>query len=202
MAQMAKKNEKGTVNKIRKFKLGKEQKLFVKNLLSLENRIIICQEYIALWLKYFQFFAGDIENKQIETAEEKAFFQSITTLARRQFQFTEAMGPAFGSGSDIMNVLSMSMSLAHIQIMDDNTRSKLELEWHTLLLEMNKSLGRMLRLLPGNMTLSEALEHVKKGKALDAKSIKAEGSKRRKETVEQDKAVKKEKGKEKQKQKA
>ncbi len=178
---MARKNReaKGTINKVVRFKLRKEQKEYVKNLLTLENRIAVCQEYISLWLKYFQFFARDIEERQIEASEEKAFFQTMTILSRKQFQFSEAMGPAFEHASEIVHVLSMSVSLSHIQVMDDNTRSKLELDWHSLLLEMNKSLGRLLRLLPGNMTLSEALERVKQGKPLDAKSIKA-GSKSKK----------------------
>ena len=41
--------------------------------------------------------------------------------------------------------------------MQENTLSKFELDWHNLYLDMNKALGRLLRLLPGNMTLSEAL---------------------------------------------
>ena len=176
---MARKNReaKGTVNKVARFKLRKDQKEYVKNLLTLENRIAVCQEYISLWLKYFQFFARSTEERQIEASEEKAFFQTMTALSRKQFQFAEAMGPVFEHGSEIVHVLSMSVSLAHIQVMDDNTRSKLELDWHSLLLEMNKSLGRLLRILPGNMTLSEALERVKQEKPLDAKSLKAEGSK-------------------------
>jgi TM2 domain-containing membrane protein YozV len=75
--------------------------------------------------------------------------------------FVELMAEKFDRGNDIMNVLSMAVSLAHIQVMPENTRSKLELDWHGLFLDMNKALGRLLRMYPGNMTLAQALEATK-----------------------------------------
>ena len=49
-----------------------------------------------------------------------------------------------------------------IQTMPEGTRAKFETDWHSLYLDMNKTLGRLLRELPGNMTLSEALASLNK----------------------------------------
>ncbi len=142
-------------------KLTKEQKMYVEDLVKLDNRIVVCREYINLWMQFFRFFAEDLAEKEIAPAEEKAFFQVMSQLARKQFMFVELMADKFDRGNDIMNVLSMAVSLAHIQLMAENTRSKLELDWHGLFLDMNKTLGRLLRMYPGNFTLAQALEATK-----------------------------------------
>ncbi|MEN6625872.1 MAG: TM2 domain-containing protein [Candidatus Sumerlaeia bacterium] len=141
--------------------LTKEQKMYVEDLIKLDNRIVVCREYINLWMQFFRFFAEDLSEKEITPAEEKQFFQVMSQLARKQFMFVELMADKFDRGNDIMNVLTMAVSLAHIQLMQENTRSKLELDWHGLFLDMNKTLGRLLRSYPGNMTLSQALEATK-----------------------------------------
>lgn len=142
-------------------KLTKEQKMYVEDLVKLDNRIVVCREYINLWMQFFRFFAEDLAEKEISPAEEKAFFQVMSQLSRKQFMFVELMADKFERGNDIMNVLGMAVSLAHIQLMAENTRSKLELDWHGLFLDMNKTLGRLLRSYPGNLSLIQALEATK-----------------------------------------
>ena len=145
-----------------KIKLTKEQKLYVDNMVLLEERIKVCRDFITLWSQFFRFFAEDLSQKEITPDEEKAFFQIMTQVARRQFIFVESMSDFFDRGPVIIDVLCSAVSLANIQVMPENTRSKLELDWHGLYLDMNKALGRLLRTLPGNMSLSEALEYVSK----------------------------------------
>ena len=166
------KTDTGKKVKTVKFKLDKAQKLYVEDLTRLENRIVVCREFIKLWMEFFRFFAEDLTKKEITPQEEKGFFQIMTQLARKQFLFVEVMANVFDRGNDIMKVLDMAVSLAHIQNMQENTRAKLELDWHALFLDMNKALGRLLRQLPGNMTLSEALDWLDKGEAMPAKGKK------------------------------
>ena len=47
-----------------KFKLTKEQTAYVENAVTLNNRIAVCREYIALWTQYFRFFADDLNKKE------------------------------------------------------------------------------------------------------------------------------------------
>lgn len=142
-------------------KLTKEQKMYVEDLVKLDNRIVVCREYINLWMQFFRFFAEDLADKEISPVEEKGFFHVMSQLSRKQFMFVELMADKFDRGNDIMSVLTMAVSLAHIQLMPENTRSKLELDWHGLFLDMNKTLGRLLRSYPGNLSLVQALEVTK-----------------------------------------
>ena len=182
MVGMAKKREsKG------RFSLTRDQKVYVEELVRLDNRIVVCREYIDLWMQFFRFFAEDMRDKEIKPAEEKAFFQIMTQLARKQFLFVELMADKFDRGPDIINVLTMAVSLVHIQNMQENTRSKLELDWHNLFLDMNKTLGRLLRMMPGNMTLAQALEKVKSadvvGSEADASAVAKKAAKLKGRTV-------------------
>jgi hypothetical protein len=140
-----------------KIKLTKEQKLFVEGLVKVESRALACREFISLWMNFFRFFADMDPERQILPKDEKAFFQLMTSIARRQFLFTEQMADKFERGADIINVLGMAVSLANIQAMNENTRAKLDLDWHSLFLDMNKALGRLLREMAGNKTLTEAM---------------------------------------------
>jgi hypothetical protein len=161
----------GNVEKVVKFRLSKEQSQFVDSFVALDNRIVTCREYIALWMNFFRFFAEDLTDKEITPEEEKGFFQVSTQLARKHFTFVELMGGAFERGNDVINLLATAVSLSNIQAMQENTRSKLELDWHSLFLEMNKALGRLIRLLPGNMPLSEALASMDKISPMGAKPL-------------------------------
>lgn len=149
--------KKAAAKKAEPIRLSKEQKQRVGQMISVENRIAVCREYIRLWSEFFQFFADDIQKRQITEQEEKAFFQTLTTLARKHFLFCELMGDTYEAHDRIMNVLLESVSLANLKGLNEAMLSKLELDWHTTLIDMNVALGRLLRLLPEGMGIDEAL---------------------------------------------
>ncbi len=138
-------------------KISKEQKVRVAQMIRLDNRISVCREYIRLWSQFFQLFADDIHQRQITDQEEKAFFQTVTALSRKHYLFCELMGDFFEGGDKIMEVLVNSVTLSNIKAMNQPTLDKLELDWHTLFLDMNVALGRLLRLLPAGMKIDDAL---------------------------------------------
>lgn len=154
-----KKSGKTKAPKQAKVKLSKEQALFLKNFSTLENRIKVCQEMTQLWTQFFVPFAGDVSQKQFTPQQEKDFLTLMTRIARRHFEFEELMGDMFTEGKGVMNVLSMAVSLRHMQVLyeNENTRDKFEGDWHNVLIAMNKGLGRLLRHLPGNLPLAQAL---------------------------------------------
>ena len=176
-----KKSGKQKKEKLPKIKLNKEQRKYVENLLTIENRITFCREYSKLWMKFFRFFAADIEDHEIKPEEEKAFFKVMTECTRKQFLFVELMGDTFDRGNDLTQVLCDAVSLAHIQGMDENGLAKIELDWHGLFLDMNKALGRLLRMVPCNMSLMEVYDFVEKGGLQDPEYKKKLKAKKPKE---------------------
>lgn len=154
--------KRGPAKKPEKIRLSKEQKQRVGEMISLENRITICREYIKLWMEFFQFFADDIQKRQISDQEEKLFFQTLTILARKHFLFCELMGDTYEAHERIMDVLIASVSLANLKGLNEAMLSKLELDWHGTLIDMNVGLGRLLRLLPAGTRIDDALAQADK----------------------------------------
>ncbi len=163
------KARKSTDRKHDKVKLTKQQQQNVAQMISLENRISVCRDFIGLWSRFFKFFAEELHDQEIKPEEEKAFFQTVTMLARKHFLFTELMDDAFDEGDKVIDVLAQTVSLTHIKNMDEGTLSKLELDWHTIFLNMNQTLGRLVRRMPGGLKLNEALKQATE-KAKEAKA--------------------------------
>ena len=143
-----KKKSSGKGGKAAKIKLTREQKSNVARMVRVENRISVCQDYIQHWTQFFRIFGGGLQNVQITAEHEKAFFQTVTTLARKHFLFCELMADTFEQRDPILEFLNSVVSLNHLKSLTGANLAKLESEWHSLLMEMNVGLGRLLRRLP------------------------------------------------------
>lgn len=150
-------SSKSKAGKTEKIRLTKQQKIRVGQMIRIENRISVCRQYIKLWAQLFRFFADYNPERKVTADEEKRFFQVITALARKHFLFNELMSDTFSSPDKIIELLVEMSSLQKVVSMDEVAISKIELEWHTLFLEMNVGLGRLLRQMPGAMTIDEML---------------------------------------------
>lgn len=170
MAKMPTAAARKKAGKAERVRLTKQQKIRVAQIIRIENRISVCRQYIKLWAQLFRFFADRNPERKVTPEEEKLFFQVITALARKHFLFNELMGDTFHSPDKILQLLSELTSLQQIVSLDDVAISKIELEWHGLFLEMNVALGRLLRLMPGSMSIDEMLNQSE----LIAKEIQAQ----------------------------
>jgi hypothetical protein len=110
---------------------------------TLENRIQVCREYTKLWADYFKMFADSLEHRRIHENDEAAFQQIISLLALNHFKFTELMADKLKDPEDILEVLCESVSLSYLKMLSEAQFSKLQVDWHTLFLEMNKCLGKL-----------------------------------------------------------
>ncbi len=150
-------SSKSKTGKTEKIRLTKQQKIRVAQIIRIENRISVCRQYIKLWAQLFRFFADYNPERKVTADEEKRFFQVITALARKHFLFDELMSDTFSSGDKILEIIVDMSSLQKIVSMDEIAISKIELDWHTLFLEMNVALGRLLRQMPGALSIDEML---------------------------------------------
>lgn len=159
-----------------KIRLSKPQKIRAAQIIRLENRISVCREFTQLWSQFFAFFADEIHDRPIRPEEEKAFFKTVTDLSRKHFLFSELMGDTFERSDEITDVLVASVSLANVKAMDEGTYSKLELGWHSLLIDMYVALGRLLRLMPSGMKIDEMLAHAQAKVESDAAAGGSKGA--------------------------
>lgn len=121
---------------------------------SIEERIQTCEEYSKRWQRFFVLLSEGIEHKKIIEKDEIAFQQIMHHLAANHFSFALMMGEAFPKSDEILAVLSEAVSLRHIKYMSEAQRSSLQLNWHTLFIQMNKCLGKLKLLLPPDAVVS------------------------------------------------
>ena len=115
---------------------------------SLENRITVCQDYADLWQQFFQMWSEIGEDTEISPEAEADFEQIGNILALNHYKFSQLCGDYMKNSDDVVKILADVISLREIQLMAEATRAKLDVNWHTAFIDMNKALGRMLAALP------------------------------------------------------
>ena len=119
-----------------------------KQITSIENRLATCREYKNLWQDYFHFFADGFEGKKIYDKDEQAFFQIMNVLSVNHFRFAELAGDYFKEGETILRLLTETPSLNTLKEMSEGQFSKLQIDWHTIFIAMNKAIGKLMMQLP------------------------------------------------------
>ena len=119
-----------------------------KELLRIENRIAVVKEYAELWQRFFTYFSDSLAEKQITGDEEHEFNQIVSILALNQFKFAEVTRDYFKDSPQIIAVLQECVSLGHLKSLPEANFAKLQVDWHALFIGMNKTLGKLLSLLP------------------------------------------------------
>jgi len=72
----------------------------------------------------------------------------VTILATRHFEFVTKMGEDFHQADRLLDFLIEVVSLSNLQSMSEAEFSSVQVRWHELFIEMNKTLGRLLQQLP------------------------------------------------------
>ena len=128
--------------------LIKTQKVAQREREIAEKKLAVLREYARLWQEYFKYFSDRIEGKRITEGEENAFAQLMNVLALNQFRFVETAYPYFKDPDSILKVLTETVSLSHLQQMSDAQFSKLQIDWHTIFIAMNKAIGKFIASMP------------------------------------------------------
>jgi hypothetical protein len=115
---------------------------------SLENRIAVVREYAGLWQQFFGFFSEGLSDKTITPQEDQQFQNIVSILALNHYKFQEMTAGYYKDAAKVLDVLYEAVSLDHVKNLPDATFSKLQVEWHTQFIMMNKILGKMLGELP------------------------------------------------------
>ncbi len=119
-----------------------------KAFMTLGERIRLCKEYTTLWSDFFGMFAEELEHKKVLPNDERAFAQIVSLLALKHYKFTEMMGNKLPEPEAIREVLCEAVSLQHLKGLSEAQFSKLQVDWHTQFIAMNKCLGKLIAELP------------------------------------------------------
>lgn len=115
------------------------------------NRVAVVRDYAGLWQHFFTFFADDLSTRQFTQQEELEFSNVVSLLALNHFKFQELTRDYYKDAPKILDVLMEAVSLDHLKGLSEATFSKLQVDWHTQFISMNKVLGRLLSEIPPKM---------------------------------------------------
>jgi len=128
--------------------MGKDQKRVKAGSAAaerLEKRIKFVQEYIKLWRQFFEMFADGFEGgRKILKRDEEKFARIVNSLAYHHYRFSAMVYPEMTGTEPILKVLSQTISLSHLKSLSEAQLSKIQIDWHTIFIEMNKALGRLM----------------------------------------------------------
>ena len=110
-----------------------------------QYRLQVCQEYLRLWGDFFQFIDDDMREKNISPDDEKRLLQYVSALSAKQYIFAEIMGEDFKNADGLLNILNECVSCSYVKTLPEAHFSKLQNDWHSLFIEMNKCIGRIMR---------------------------------------------------------
>jgi len=110
----------------------------------LEQRIAFVQEYIKLWRQFFEMFAEGFEGRKILKRDEEEFARVLNSLAHHHYRFTTMSQPEMSGTEGILKVLCEVTSLSHLKGLSEAQVAKIQIDWHTIFIDMNKALGRLL----------------------------------------------------------
>jgi hypothetical protein len=119
-----------------------------KTFMTLTEKIQLCKDYATLWSDFFKTFADGLEQKKIDPNEEKTFNQMVSLLAYKHYKLTEMMGKNLPDPDGILEVLCEAVHLQHLKELSEAQFSKLQVNWHTEFIALNKCLGKLIIDLP------------------------------------------------------
>ncbi|MCX7765128.1 MAG: hypothetical protein N2246_00255 [Candidatus Sumerlaeia bacterium] len=115
---------------------------------SIEYRIKVLKEYLNLWSDYFRAFGEGLRERKIYESDEQSFFQIMSLLALNHYRFEQMAGEYVKDPDKVLDVLCETVSLNHLKTMSEAQFSKLEVDWHTIFIAINKGIGKLIGLLP------------------------------------------------------
>jgi hypothetical protein len=140
-------------------------------LMTIEARLKVCQEYTRLWSDFARFFSDGFDGREIFDQDEQNFFNMIGVLAANHFRYVESAGNTFKSGDDILKLLGDLTSLRKLADMSEAAFSKMMLEWHSIFINMNKSLGKLMHM----KAIEDETRKPRRGQAVAAKPANPAG---------------------------
>ncbi len=108
-----------------------------------ERRYSDCQELMALWRKYHDYFKVAVAGDGITPEREHEFITIKSRIAMLHDSFMDCLDHDQNIGQNILSIVTRSITLRHIHRMSTAEIKKIELEWHESYLLLNETLGML-----------------------------------------------------------
>lgn len=110
---------------------------------QLEQQIKKAKDFIDLWMRFRELYQNALGRTNIIPEEERAFLSLKSDLVRQYQGLLESIGAAHSPEDRTFDVISTIISLASVTALSEMQFKKVENDWHSSYLNLNKILGSL-----------------------------------------------------------
>jgi len=109
----------------------------------LERRLADCKELIALWRTFHDFFSSGVKGEDLSHDKEVQFLDIKSRIAMLHDSFMESLIHDHSVGQTILDIVTRSITLRHLNRLSPADVKKMEIEWHESYLLLNENIGSL-----------------------------------------------------------
>ncbi len=102
-----------------------------------------CRELLALWKAFSEFFMIGVKGEHLTPEKENQFLQLKSRIAELHDSFLDALSHDQNVGQAMLDVVSRSITLKHLNRLSTADVKKMEIEWHESYLLLNDTIGQL-----------------------------------------------------------
>lgn len=110
---------------------------------ELERQIKKAKDFTQLWMRFRELYQGALGRSNILPEEEKTFLELKSTLVRQYQGLLESLNLSHTPDDKTFDVTSSILSLASISTLSEMQYKKIENDWHSSYLNLNRILGSL-----------------------------------------------------------
>ncbi len=110
---------------------------------NLELKIKYLKEFTQLWIKFHDMYKSAVKRDTITPEEEKTFLETKSLIARRYQALKQRLDIDSSYDDRTFDVISQLLSLKGVAAISDLSLNKIENDWHSSYIVLNKLLGEL-----------------------------------------------------------
>ncbi len=111
--------------------------------LAVERQYTDCRELITHWKTFFEFFTMGVKGDALTPEKEGQFMQLKSRVAELHDSFLDALVQDHNVGQSMLDLVSRSITLKHVNRLSTADVKKMEIEWHESYLLLNDTIGQL-----------------------------------------------------------
>ena len=110
---------------------------------NIESKIKHLNEFMQLWIKFHDMYKNAVNRETITVDDENAFLETESLIARKYQALKDYLDIDSSYEDKTIDVISQLLSLKSVAAISDLSLHKIENDWHSSYIVLNKLLGEL-----------------------------------------------------------
>lgn len=140
---------------------------------EVERQYADTKELLALWQEFYEYFEMAKKGENLTPEKEEAFLDLKSKIAMLHDSFMDALTHDQNIGQNVLDIVTRSISLKHLNRQNIADIKKMEIEWHESYLLLNETVAMLEEKRQQLATMSEAQYKAQKAAGLAQQRVHA-----------------------------